>query len=262
MSRPLSSAFFLFSLMALSPSAQAGAFLAKPGEGQLILSSTFSASERGFDAQGHLTSGPNSRKAEVSAYVEYGLNDWATLIFSPNLEWLSQRPLGQTQTQTYAGVGLSQIGGRFKLLEGQGQILSVQLTALTPNWAEHALGNDQAGVDARLQYGTSFQLFDKPGFFDAQIGARHFAGALRNEMRADFTLGYTILPQLMLLAQNFNSYAPARGALPKSNSHKLQGSAVYQVNQKWSVQLGAFSTLAGRSIAQERGLITGLWYKF
>jgi hypothetical protein len=66
----------------------------------------------------------------------------------------------------------------------------------------------------------------------------------------------------MLLAQNFNSYAPARGALPKSNSHKLQGSAVYQVNQKWSVQLGAFSTLAGRSIAQERGLITGLWYKF
>jgi hypothetical protein len=261
-SRPLSSAFFLFSLLVLSPSAQAGAFLAKPGEGQLILSSTFSASQRGYDGQGQLTQGPNIRKTEVSAYLEYGLSDWATLLFSPDLEWLSQRQVGQTQIQSYSGIGLSQLGGRFKVLEGHGQILSLQITALTPNWAERAFGNDQMGADARLQYGTSFHLFDKSGFFDAQIGARHFAGALRNEMRLDLTLGYNILPQVMLLAQNFNVLAPARGALPQSRTHKLQGSAVYQINKNWSAQLGAFSTLAARNAAQERGLTTGLWYRF
>ena len=262
MSRPLFNAFFLFSMMALSSSAKAGAFLAKPGEGQLILSSTFSASERGYDAQGHVIEGPNTRKAEVSAYIEYGLNDWATLLISPNVEWPSQRQIGQTQTQTYSGLGLSQLGGRFKVLEGQGQILSLQITALTPNWAEKTFGNDQMGADARLQYGTSFQLLGKSGFFDAQIGARHFAGALRNEIRADFTLGYSVLPQLMLLAQNFNVYAPARGTLPRSHSHKLQGSAVYQVNKNWSVQLGAFSSIAGLNSAQERGLTSGIWYRF
>ena len=44
--------------------------------------------------------------------------------------------------------------------------------------------------------------------------------------------------------------------------HKAQGSVVYRLNERWSVQAGAFATVAGHNALKERGVVTALWYDF
>jgi hypothetical protein len=60
-----------------------GAWLMPPDEGQAIVYSDFSDSNRAFDSQGHLIPVQQYRKFELGTYIEYGLTDWLTLVVAP-----------------------------------------------------------------------------------------------------------------------------------------------------------------------------------
>ncbi len=49
---------------------------------------------------------------------------------------------------------------------------------------------------------------------------------------------------------------------PSYDYYKLQLSVVYALTPALSLQLGGYTTYAGRNALQENGLVVGAWYKF
>ena len=75
--------------------------------------------------------------------------------------------------------------------------------------------------------------------------------------------GIRPIPRLMFLLQDFISLAPSRGpAIQRTSYAKLQGSLVYDLTPRWSVQVGAFRTISGHNAVRETGPLAALWMRF
>jgi len=127
-----------------------------------------------------------------------------------------------------------------------------------------AVGYTNPEFDLRALYGYSFALGVWPAFIDLQLAQRFRTGSPPNEARFDATFGVRPAPQWLLLAQSFNVVSEGAGdpLFPSYGYYKFQLSAVYDLTPAWSVQLGGFTTYAGRNALQENGLVLGAWYKF
>ncbi|WP_249729599.1 MULTISPECIES: hypothetical protein [unclassified Chelatococcus] len=257
-------------LLFASRTAQAGAWTLPAGKGQAIVTGTFLKADRYFDAQGRTIRGPDYRKFEATAFIEYGVTDSLTAIVSPSL--LSTRVAGPEPAQ-YTGLGYTDIGARYRLLDLDGWIVSAQAIAGFPgptnplNPAEVCCTDKYA--DARILVGKSFMLGTWPSFVDAQAAYRLRSGAASDEIRFDLTLGIRPLPKWLLLAQSFNVLATnslasgsALGLLSGTRYHKVQVGAVWDFADDWSLQIAGVATIAGKSAPLERGLVSGLWYRF
>ena len=111
--------------------------------------------------------------------------------------------------------------------------------------------------------GQSFRLFGWPAFVDIDPGVRLRTYPFPDEKRLDATLGVRPRPNIMILAQDFSSFASPEGTLlPGTTAHKAQGSLVYDVTRIWSVQLGGFHTFAGRNVVRETGPFVAVWVRF
>ena len=126
------------------------------------------------------------------------------------------------------------------------------------------IGNTGNEFDFRVLAGMPFAIADFPGFVDVQLGYRFRRDGPPNELRLDMTLGVRPFERLLLMLQSFNIVAPAAGAAgyPAMRQHKLQASAVLDFGKAYSVQAGAFTTVAARNARHEYGLISGVWYRF
>jgi hypothetical protein len=127
-----------------------------------------------------------------------------------------------------------------------------------------AIGYTGIETDIRGLIGYSFALGAMPAFADLQVAQRFRAGAPPDEFRLDATFGVRAAPRWLLLAQSFNVISEGNGSPPFASYayYKLQLSAVYALTPALSLQLGGFSTFAGRNALQENGLVAGAWYKF
>lgn len=130
--------------------------------------------------------------------------------------------------------------------------------------SELATGGARAlATDLRLQFGQGFSLGTWPAFVDFAPGVRIRAEPFPNEARIDFAFGLRPIPRLLILAQSFASVAPPGGLLIQRTAYaKLQGSLVYDLSRRWSVQLGAFRTIAGRNAVREMGPLVAVWVRF
>ena len=239
--------------------AMAGAFLQPPGEGQIIVTSTFTDSLQAFDRTGRVVPVLGYRKLEITGYVEYGLTDWMTEVVSPSYEsvWSGGPPEAAGR-----GPGASQAGARFRLLDFDAQTIAAQVSVLAPNTAESIWRNNAAGAEARLFYGMNATLFDRPAFIDLQSAYRRYGGVERDELRVDATFGVRLWPTVLFLAQSFNIVSVPRRNLPAARSTKLQISGVYEFHPNWSLQVGAFASLTGANAGVERGVLSAIWRKF
>lgn len=246
-------------------SACAGAFLPGPGQGQLILSASFSRANQDYDAAGQKRRRAPFRKAEAQAYAEYGLTEWAALIVSPSLLYF-RAP--QSKPSSYIGLSESEFGARFRLLAFGPAIVSAQATLRTGGETlgtgnRTLLGQGELRGDARLLAGYGFQLFGLNGFVDAQAGYRTSLRRVGAEWRADLTLGLRPAERLLLLAQAFSSFSRREGVrTPARQLHKLQFSAVYDVTAAVALQLGVFTTAGGRNAPLENGVVSAIWLRF
>ena len=68
----------LLSAALLPRAADAGAWLAPEGHGQIVVSGTASSAGRAFDGSGNLQGTPRYDKQELQALMEYGVTDWLT----------------------------------------------------------------------------------------------------------------------------------------------------------------------------------------
>lgn len=245
-------------------SLHAGAWLMPPGAGQIIASTAFSGSTRAFDAKGHLIPFPSYEKLELSAYLEYGLTDWLTVVAAPSYDRIRQSP----PEPSYNGLGESEIAARFGLYRSDDAVLSFQAGLRTPgaslnDAAAPAQPRRAGSIDLRLMIGRNFQIAEIPCFAEVQAGYRLYGQGQPGEVRLDLTFGARPAPQTLFLLQSFSAISNGSGGGIKHNSwHKLQPSLVYDLSPQWSVQIGGFITVAGVNAGRELGPFGGVWYRF
>lgn len=257
--------FLAFGLIASPTAASAAAWTLGPGEGLAIVTATPSQADKAFDGNGNLHSTPRYSKAELQALIEYGATDWFTLMLAPSLQHVG---IGAPVEAQRTGLGYTDIGGRVRVLQGDGWVFSTQTTLRVPGTFDKtnaaAIGYTDPEADVRALFGYSFAAGAWPAFVDLQLAQRFRFGVPPDEFRADFTVGVRPHPRWLLLAQSFNVISEGGGSqgFPSYAYHKLQLSAVYALTPAVSLQLGAFTTYTGRNALQENGLVLAGWYRF
>ncbi|MGG5808702.1 hypothetical protein [Falsiroseomonas sp. CW058] len=251
----------------LAPAAMAfGAAWTLPrGTGQAIVTTTYTQGTRYMRPDGAAQRLPEYRKAETSALVQYGLTDDVTLIAMPSL--LGARTGGAT-ADDYLGLGHTDLGARARIWhDGQG-VIALQALGRLPGAGDDRrpaqLGNTDAQLDLRLLLGRGFTVQEMNGWMNAEAAYRARFGDAPNEWRFDLTLGLRPSPAWAVLAQSFTvvTDGEGRGAYPSSWYTKAQLSLLYEVAPSWTLQAGAFTTLAGENALREHGALVALWRSF
>ena len=244
--------------------ALAGAWTLPQGSGQAVVTATTSTAHSGYDGTG-LTPTPRYDKSELQGLLEYGITDQLTVIAAPALQHVD---IASPTDSRRTGLGYGELGGRYRLLQSDSWVLSGQATLRVPGTNDTsnpaAIGYTGPEADIRALIGYGFRLGNMPAFVDLEAAQRFRAGAPPNELRADATFGLRVAPQWLLLAQSFNVISEGAGAAPFASYdyYKLQLSAVYSLSAALSLQLGGFTTYAGRNALQENGVILGAWYRY
>jgi hypothetical protein len=241
----------------------AGAWTLPAGEGQAVVTGALSSADQAFDASRVVQPVPRYDKAELEGLIEYGVTDRLTGILAPSLQHVHIADPSAQRT----GLGYTELGGRYQILKGDAWVFSGQTTLRVPGTFERtnpaAIGYTDPQVDVRALFGYAFPVGPWPAFVDLQMAQRFRIGDAPNELRGDVTFGLRVAPRWLLLAQSFSTISEGGGpTFPSYDYHKLQLSAVYNATAALSLQLGAFTTYAGRNALRENGVITGLWYRF
>jgi hypothetical protein len=241
---------------------RAGPFMQEAGKGQIIVTTTFDKSDRFFDTGGRLRPLAQYRKFEMTTYSEYGATDWLTLIFAPS----SSRSLGTVGLfESSDNFMRLEAGARIKVWQNDNSIVSVQATARVPYAINPGmpfpLRREVTEFDLRALYGYSFNAWGRDGFASAEFAYRLRASAA-DEWRADFTLGYRVVPRFLLLVQNFNMAAGGWQWIRPQRWHRLQLSGVFDFTDAWSMQVGAYTTLLAVNARRDLGVTGGIWRKF
>lgn len=245
--------------------ARAGAWMQPKGHGQNILTSTFTTSGMGFDANGRAIDIPRYNKFELDALTEYGLTDNVTAILQPQLRSVSiAPPTDAAQT----GAGYTDLGARVRLWSNGWSVVSGQALLRIPGSSDKndpaEIGSTDTQVDVRGLYGHSFKIGVWQAFLDAELAYRYRSGDPSNEIRADLTIGVRPKPDLLFMAQSFNTFSqgPAQGVFSQGREHKLALSVVWDVSKNWSLQVGGIGTVGGANTLRERGGLVAIWKRF
>jgi len=245
--------------------ARAGAWMQPEGHGQVIVSGTYTNSDKGFDDSGSAVDIPDYGKFELNAYFEYGITDRVTAIVQPQLRSVT---IGAPTDADSFGLGYTDLGARMRFWSDEKSILSGQAVARIPGSTDDnnpaQVGSTGFETDLRILYGRAFALGTWASFLDAQLAYRIRTGDPSDEVRADFTIGTRPVPKVLLLAQSFNTFSTgsAQGVFSDVREHKVQLSVVWDFAKDWSLQAGTIATVAGEETLQERGIVLGVWRVF
>ena len=256
---------FGLGLLGPSSAALAGAWTLDAGVGQAFVSGTLSTSDVIFDPARQMQGAPRYNKFEAEALLEYGVTEHFTAIVGPGLQDINVEAPVNAQR---AGLGYTELGGRYQLLQADSWVMSGQVLLRLPGTSDSAnpaaIGYTDVQTDVRALLGHSFVLGSMPAFIDLEAAERFCSAGAPDEFHADLTFGLRPAPRWLLLLQSFNVLSEGSGTWGYSSYdyEKAQLSVVYAVTAALSLQLGGFSTYAGRNALQENGLVLGVWYKF
>ncbi|WP_279478954.1 hypothetical protein [Aureimonas sp. SK2] len=241
--------------------ASAGAWTLERGSGLAIVTAGGSQASGAFDGDRRSRATSRFRKAEIQVLAEYGVTDRFTL--RGRTEW---RQLRFEAREPDSGLGVSEIGGRFRLMQRGGFVASAEanlrIAEADPALDPAGAGLLEGGAEGRLLAGYGFSVNGMAAFVDGQ-GAYRVAGPTKaDEIHADLTFGLRPRADLLLLAQSFSVVGLEADGIEGYDAHKLQLSAVYDVTPTVAVQAGGWGTVAGRNALDERGLLAALWLKF
>jgi protein XagA len=249
--------------LALASPSRAGAWLQDEGRTQIIFANTTTESSRRFGHSGKSLRADRFSKQETAISVERGWSDKITLLAGARAQ-LQTFPVDGV-TSRFASGAVS-AGARIKLWSNAGAILSVQGTLQASG--ERSLPGQSRRMDApveadlRLNLGHGFTIGSWQAFAEVQTGYRWRGGGNRDELRFDTTIGVRPMPQLLLMLQSFSTVtAIGRGRTGEGRprQHKLQPGVVYDLSERWSLQVSAFASIRGRDTIKEQGVQVALW---
>ena len=202
-------------------------------------------------------------KVTGSVFGEYGRTDIYTLVGAGAFG--SDRD--GTAFSSPAVFALS-VAGRLRLWQGHGFVVSTQVCAFADH-ETHALGQrtmswEMATIECRMLASYGFELGDWPAFVDLEVGYRYRLGERApDELLGDATFGLRHFKHVQLPVQDFATISVRElQDVDPYDYHNLQGSVVYDLCDRGSVQTGGLATVSGRNALQERGVIAAVWYRF
>ena len=231
--------------------ALAGAWTFDAGKGQVIATGLSSGAWESFPAAGGEPAVVGFAKTSASLFFEHGWTDRLTVVGDLEIGSESDAASG------YARSGPSHFaaGARLRLFSAAGFVTSAQLTGRLEDAGD---GLDSPAVEPRLLAGYGFTVLGMPAFVDGQAGYRWRAGGA-DEAKLDLSAGIRPFEDWLLLAQVFSTISVGG---ERYSHHKAQGSIVYDINDRWSVQAGVFATIAGENALKERGVVSAVWYRY
>ena len=249
-------------IVGASTSAFGGAWTLPQGTGQLI------ATLYGWTGFGPPWGGnppTNQTRFDAQTYVQYGLTDSVTAFGETALEHYA---LGEPTPNTYNGLDYSGVGLRAKLWSTGEWIFSGEATAFIPgarnSTAPAQEGNTGGAAEVRLNVGRNFTLFGIPSFLDAEAAYRLRTAGPPDEWHGDLTVGFKFTPKIMLMLQEYTTVSMSTNnpTFPSWRQSVVEGSLVYALDDKWSLQLGVFSTVWKVRTNSERGAAIAVWRNF
>ena len=256
----------LILMMLLTVPAHAGAWMQQEGSGLSITTLSYGRALRAFDANGKPISAVPYLRGERRHYFEFGLYENLTLIANSGEvvdDWFDGSERGLAEYW-----GPRDIGMRMRIYEGDGTAISLEHSLHLPASArlqiERGLGPDTRSLETRLLVGHGFTLLGVPIFIESEAAYRYRLGQANDEVALDFVLGVTPFEDWQLLAQSFNTIGMNSylGYASMYRENKLQLSAVYQVTDRVSFQLGGYRTIAGEGVAEEEGILAAMWVRY
>jgi len=237
------------------------------GHGQTISALSYSSADLAFDDGGEAVAPTIFDKVEVSDFLEYGLTPRFTLVAQPVVQSVRLGDgAGGEETQT--GFASSQIGVRWLALQRGSSVLSLQAAAVIPGQGENVfnapLGEGGLAGEARVLAGRSWGDAARGAFVEGQAAYRMRGGGDPDETRLDVTVGVRPSDHWLVIGQSFSIWSATDVAFPVRPYaiHKAQLSAVRQINDRVSVQLGAYGAYAGRNVVDERAAFMAVWVSF
>jgi len=204
-------------------------------------------------------------RVEAQTYAEYGLTDELTVFGKMAIE---RYALGPPSSNVYSGLDYSDFGVRAKFWSGGGWVFSGEAALLVPGAKNPAApaqeGNTGGAGEARLLAGTNFGLGSWPGFVDAELGYRLRTAGPPDEWHADLTVGLKPSPGYILMLQDFTvvSIASSDKNFLAWRSSVIEASVVVPFADRWSLQVGLFTSLIAVRTNTERGAALSLWRRF
>jgi len=246
-----------------SGSAIAGAWTLPAGETQIITGVILSNADEMFDDSGHGV--PTLfRKILIQSYAEHGATDEITLILAP--EYAIATVGGPEQSIVHASDFAIKAGARASLTHDFG-VFSAEASyksagAFDMSVSAHSDSGQE--IEVRLLYGTNFTVFDRDGYFDAEVAERFIGGARPNETPIDLTLGLKVTKSLTIIAQNFNiiSGGDARTPFGYYRTHKLELGVLQHVWGNIYFESGAYMSPTGQNSLVENGAEASVWVRF
>jgi protein XagA len=263
--RCVSYAAMTAAIMTLPDIALAGAWTLDPGRGQLIFQGAGSMASKRFSHNGRSLKSDRFSKSSLTQTLEYGIRDGTTGVLGLDLQGMQTAYPDGPQSR---GTGQIHLGLRHRLYQNNGLVISAQIKGIAGyerSMPKQNAVDPRLAAESRLLVGYGFTLGGMQGFADVQAGYRWHGGPSQDEFRLDATLGIRPHIRWLLLLQSFNSISVARDrryGTGRIQHNKLQISAVYDLTQRWSLQIGGFTTLRGRETMKETGVLTAAWFKF
>lgn len=272
--------FVVLLLLILSASrASPGAWTLDSGETRTYTTSSFTYGNHGFDDDGKLVKVPEYRKFTLNGALDYGVRPWLTAVLRGELRQeygygeVQRLPFvdpifveGQTRTRVVYGhrtmnYGNLAGGARFRVLERDHYVGSVEGVASTGGFDSLGTGAPSDGpfVEARALFGIGRPFSGRHLFLNAEAGYRaRLEADDKDELVLDLTVGAQVLPRWMVLGQTFSTFEVA------GDVHYTKGgaSAVYEINDRMRLEIGAVATLHGRNAIQELGGKIGVWWVY
>jgi hypothetical protein len=252
----------LAAVAAAPAAALAGAWTEPPGSGLLI------ETLYGWTGYGPPWGGNpavQQSRAEAQTYVEYGVTDRLTIFGQASLEHYA---LGAPTSNVYNGLDYSDVGLTAKLWSTGEWVFSGEATVFAPGAHDASKpaqeGNTGGAGEGRLLAGGNFNLGSTPGFVDAELGYRLRTAGPPDEWHGDLTVGFKFTPRVMVMLQDFTtvSAASTNHTFPAWRSSVIEASLVYALDEKWSVQIGAVTTVWTVKTNSQHGVAVAVWRNF
>ena len=255
-------------------SADAAAWVQKPGEGLVIYSVDTYRSSKAWDDDGHSQSSPTYRKLEFNPYLEYGVTDKTTVGANAFLLHVQQDGSGRN-----SGLGDVELFVR-RLLHTDGwDSLSTQLLVKIPGGYDKnavlPLGAGQVDVEARILYGRGGVYETSAGekkswYYNVEAAYRKRFDGPVDELHIDLTAAWRpVKPwtveikqgNIMALESTPTTTATTVNRWSDYDLHKVTVDAIYEFSPTLSSNFGVSYDFMGRNAGQGISPFVAIWQR-
>lgn len=159
------------------------------------------------------------------------------------------------------------------LFKNSSSAFSAKLTGIIPiGPTKSCIRYGKMGGELKFLYSKIFQSLKKPCWIDLGLGYRLYNGFPSDQMNANVSLGYTLVPHVWILSSTQLYYGLFNGKT-KFNQNNIcfnpnfrllttQIQAIAQIYTHLSLNLGGFIHLWGENVGCGGGVYCGTWFIF